>query len=106
MAFTVSARDYESLEHCIKTGRPYELPEEVARSRIVFKELLGYAKKVLPDFAVLEQKEVQQIADIVAYLVRTDMVMRMWLPGLVLRRLQKDSTLIFKELGTTETDSD
>ncbi|MBI4450390.1 hypothetical protein HY642_00310 [Candidatus Woesearchaeota archaeon] len=73
MAFTVSARSYDELKSKATRGEPF-LPDECRRNSEVFFHLLQYTPRVLPSFSKLSEKDVRMIADIVAYMIRPDIV--------------------------------
>lgn len=74
MAFTVSIRDCEALEKRLKEGKESNLPKECKSNSDIIYEILQHAYRVLPNFKLLADSEVRQIADVVAYMMRTDVL--------------------------------
>ncbi|MDE1761632.1 MAG: hypothetical protein KGH59_02455 [Candidatus Micrarchaeota archaeon] len=73
-SFTISIRDYRPLEDALRSGKIMKLDAQCTHNSNVIREILRYAPRVLPQFGSLSDGEVRQIADSVAYLMRTDII--------------------------------
>ena len=80
MLFPFSVRDLGVLEEKLRYGQDIDLPEECRYNSEVIYQILQYADKVLPEFGSLSDGEVRKIADSVAYMMRTDIIIQQKLP--------------------------
>ncbi len=74
MSFTVSVYDTEVLEEKLRQGQGINLPEECRYNSEVIYQILQHGYRVLPEFSSLSEDEVRMLADSVAYMMRTDII--------------------------------
>lgn len=74
MSFTVSVYDTEVLEEKLRQGQGINLPEECRYNSEVIYQILQHGYRVLPEFSSLSDDEVRTLADSVAYMMRTDII--------------------------------
>jgi hypothetical protein len=71
MILPTSVRDVSKLEKKVNN-----LPEEVKHNTAVLRNILGYADRIYPEFANIPETRVKQLAEMVAYTLRTDLILR------------------------------
>lgn len=78
MTFRVQVRESKELEQLLSEGKDFThlLNDEVQHNSNVIRHLLQYADRVIPKFKDLSEQEVKNIADAIAFSLRTDLVKR------------------------------
>ncbi len=74
MILPTSIRDVSELEKKVKGT--FEFPEECKHNAEVIRNILGYANRVIPEFVNIPNEEVREISEMVAFVMRTDLIIR------------------------------
>ncbi|HLC78339.1 MAG TPA: hypothetical protein VJH92_04400 [Candidatus Nanoarchaeia archaeon] len=74
MAFSVSIRNFGILREGYEQTGKIPVSEEIKHNSDVIKNVLQYAPRILPRFLLLDENEVGNVSDSVAYLMRTDSI--------------------------------
>ncbi|NOQ37525.1 hypothetical protein GQ472_01425 [archaeon] len=84
MVFSFSVYDLGVLEKKLRLEQDIDLSEECRYNSEVIYQILQYADRVLPEFSSLSDDEVRKMADSVAYMMRTDIIIQQQIPfGLI-----------------------
>jgi hypothetical protein len=76
MGFTVSIRETMEFGERIGRGEDITIPKECRPNSDIVYEVLVYANRMLPEFDLLTNEEKRLVSDIVAYLMRPDLLKR------------------------------